>query len=84
MYVGYESRSKAVLIFFADKRGNRALIGITAMNFVLYFLTWIFYRTINKRRDRVWKSMTAEVSFFHFDLGEPYSTNSSRRNNKRT
>jgi len=40
------------------KRGNRALIGITVMNIAIYFLIWLFYRTINKRRDKVWNSWT--------------------------
>ena len=44
-----------------DKRGNRALIGITVMNIVLYGLTWLFYRSINRRRDKIWNSMTLEV-----------------------
>lgn len=46
----------------ADKRGNRALIAICSMNIVLYILTYFFYRTINARRERIWKSWTPEVS----------------------
>ncbi|EIN13829.1 MFS general substrate transporter, partial [Punctularia strigosozonata HHB-11173 SS5] len=42
------------------KRGNRDLIGITVMNIFLYAFTWLFYRAINKRRDRIWNSWTAE------------------------
>lgn len=32
------------------------------MNIFLYILTWFFYRTINRRRDRIWNSMTVQVS----------------------
>ncbi|QRV92579.1 major facilitator superfamily transporter [Ceratobasidium sp. AG-Ba] len=42
------------------KRGNRTLIAICSMNIVLYGLTWVFYRTINKRRDKVWNAWTKE------------------------
>ncbi|KIY50631.1 MFS general substrate transporter [Fistulina hepatica ATCC 64428] len=42
------------------KRGNRILIGICCMNIFLYIGTFFFYRTINKRRDRIWNAMTAE------------------------
>lgn len=31
------------------------------MNIFLYILAWLFYRTINRRRDRRWRSMTPEV-----------------------
>ncbi|KAI0074256.1 MFS general substrate transporter [Panus rudis PR-1116 ss-1] len=40
------------------KRGNRILIAICVLNIVLYAFTYIFYRTINKRRDRIWNAMT--------------------------
>ncbi|KAF8167534.1 major facilitator superfamily domain-containing protein [Crassisporium funariophilum] len=40
------------------KRGNRDLIAICAMNIVLYIGTYIFYRTINARRERIWSSWT--------------------------
>ena len=46
---------------FVDKRGNRALIIISVVNIVIYLLTYLFYSTINKRRDRIWNSWTAEV-----------------------
>lgn len=42
------------------KRGNRVLIGICAMNIALYVFTYFFYRTINKRRERIWNSWTAK------------------------
>ncbi|PCH34067.1 MFS general substrate transporter [Wolfiporia cocos MD-104 SS10] len=41
-----------------DARGNRELIAITAMNICLYSLTFLFYWTINKRRDRLWNAMS--------------------------
>jgi len=49
------------------KRGNRALIGITVMNIFLYLLTWLFYREINRRRDRKWKAMTPEEQQHYLD-----------------
>ncbi|KAI0068062.1 MFS general substrate transporter [Artomyces pyxidatus] len=42
------------------KKGNRALIGICAMNIVLYALTFLFYRALNKHRESIWSAMTAE------------------------
>ncbi|KAF7302502.1 T-complex protein eta subunit [Mycena chlorophos] len=38
------------------KRGNRDLIGICSMNICLYILTWFFYRSLNRWRDRKWNS----------------------------
>jgi len=40
------------------KRGNRALIAVCCMNMVIYGLTFLFYRNINKRRERTWNSWT--------------------------
>ncbi|KAH8879002.1 MFS general substrate transporter [Thozetella sp. PMI_491] len=39
-------------------RGNRALLGITCMNVVLYFLVKAYYVFRNKQRDKKWNSMT--------------------------
>lgn len=55
----FPSGTHAVLL--SDKRGNRALIAICAANIFVYFLTYLFYSTINKRRDRIWNSWTAKV-----------------------
>jgi hypothetical protein len=44
------------------KRGNRDLIIINVMNLVLYALTFVFYRTINQRRDKIWNSWSMKVS----------------------
>ncbi|KAK0198772.1 major facilitator superfamily domain-containing protein [Armillaria mellea] len=49
------------------KRGNRALIGICCMNIVLYILTYIFYRYINARRDKIWNSWTKEEQENYID-----------------
>ena len=49
------------LTFFTDKRGNRALIGITVMNIVLYLFTYLFYRGLNARRARKWNAMSHKV-----------------------
>ncbi|KIY53189.1 MFS general substrate transporter [Fistulina hepatica ATCC 64428] len=40
------------------KRGNRVLISITSMNIVLYLLIFVFYRTINGQRKRIWNRMS--------------------------
>jgi len=49
------------------RRGNTDLIAITCMNIALYFLTWLFYRTINKRRERKWDSMTPDEQQDYLD-----------------
>ncbi|PPQ79901.1 hypothetical protein CVT25_002957 [Psilocybe cyanescens] len=38
------------------KRGNRDLIAICCMNICLYIGNFFFYRTLNARRERTWKS----------------------------
>ncbi|KLO13961.1 MFS general substrate transporter [Schizopora paradoxa] len=40
------------------KRGNRILIAICCVNMVIYGLTFLFYREINRRRDKIWNSWT--------------------------
>jgi len=52
------------------KRGNRALIGICLMNIVLYGLTFIFYRTLNRRRDKIWDSWSAEQRKEYLETAE--------------
>lgn len=32
------------------------------MNITLYGLVWLFYRTVNKRREQIWTGWTEEVS----------------------
>ena len=34
---------------------------------VMYLLTYLFYKTINKRRDRIWNSWTAEEQQRYLD-----------------
>ncbi|KAH8826971.1 major facilitator superfamily domain-containing protein [Flagelloscypha sp. PMI_526] len=41
-------------------RGNKALLGVTCMNITLYALVWLFYRTVNKRREKKWNSWSEE------------------------
>ncbi|KAJ3857261.1 major facilitator superfamily domain-containing protein [Lentinula lateritia] len=43
-----------------DANGNRALLGICSMNIVLYIGTYFFYKSINKRRDRIWNAWSKE------------------------
>jgi len=42
------------------KNGNRILIGVCSMNIVLYILTFFFYRTLNKRREKIWQSWSTK------------------------
>ncbi|KAG9081851.1 hypothetical protein FS749_007332, partial [Ceratobasidium sp. UAMH 11750] len=42
------------------KRGNRTLIAVCSMNIVLYGLVFLFYRTVNRRRDRTWNAWSKE------------------------
>ncbi|EMD30968.1 hypothetical protein CERSUDRAFT_120233 [Gelatoporia subvermispora B] len=49
------------------KRGNRALIGITVLNIVLYLFTYFFYREINTRRDSIWKSWSPQEQKRYLD-----------------
>jgi len=42
------------------KRGNRQLLGILCMNFVLYALVKSYYVFRNKQRDKKWNAMTHE------------------------
>ncbi|TFK41998.1 major facilitator superfamily domain-containing protein [Crucibulum laeve] len=58
------------------KRGNRQLIAITCMNIVLYILTYFFYKTLNARRERIWKSWTPKEQ-------QEYVENTKDEGNKR-
>ncbi|KZV74111.1 MFS general substrate transporter [Peniophora sp. CONT] len=49
------------------KKGNRALIGVNCANLALYALTWFFYRTLNKRRDKTWDRMSTEERAQYLD-----------------
>lgn len=42
------------------RRGNRVLIGICAMNFVLFVGAKAYYVTVNRKRERVWEAMSKE------------------------
>ncbi|OTB06846.1 hypothetical protein M426DRAFT_20594 [Hypoxylon sp. CI-4A] len=42
------------------RRGNRALLGITVFNIVLFYFVKAFYVWRNKLRDRKWNAMTTE------------------------
>lgn len=42
------------------RRGNKVLIGICAYNFVLFIGAKIFYVTVNRRREKIWNSMSTE------------------------
>lgn len=42
------------------RRGNKALIGITCLNLVLYALAKLYYVWKNNKREKIWRSWTAE------------------------
>jgi hypothetical protein len=42
------------------RRGNRVLLGIVALNFVLFAGAKFYYVYVNKKRDRIWDSMSKE------------------------
>ncbi|TFK56233.1 MFS general substrate transporter [Heliocybe sulcata] len=42
------------------KNGNRDLIAICCMNIALYSGTYLFYRSLNRRRDRIWNSWSEQ------------------------
>jgi hypothetical protein len=50
------------IFFLQDRRGNRVLIGINCLNFVLYLFAKGYYIWRNKRRDAIWDKMTSDVS----------------------
>lgn len=58
------------------RRGNKDLIGITCMNFVLYVFAKAFYVYVNKRRDKVWNQMSEEEK-------KDYIENTTDEGNKR-
>lgn len=49
--------------FCSDRRGNRTLIAISAVNLcILYPGTKAYYVWRNKQKDKLWNAMTPEVS----------------------
>ncbi len=42
------------------KRGNMQLLAVNCANVFLYIAVYFYYRTINKRRDKIWNSWTPE------------------------
>lgn len=42
------------------RRGNKVLIGISALTFVVFAGAKLYYVLINKKREQVWNSMTKE------------------------
>jgi len=49
------------------RRGNRVLIGIAAMNIVVYASVKLYYVWRNKSRDRVWNVMSTEERQTYLD-----------------
>jgi len=48
------------------RRGNKVLLGICAYNTVLFVGAKLFYVYINKRRDKIWNSVCAEINPFQW------------------
>jgi len=49
------------------KHGNRVLIAVCSLVIVVQGLTFVFYRTLNKHRDRIWDSWTEEEKKEYLD-----------------
>ena len=58
------------------RRGNKVLIGICSMNFVLFIAAKVYYVVVNRRRERVWSGMTKEEK-------DHYLATTTDRGNKR-
>jgi hypothetical protein len=58
------------------RRGNKQLVAIVSGNIIIYLLVGVYYRWVNKRRDKIWNGMTAE------EKGE-YAKNTKVEGNKR-
>lgn len=42
------------------KTGNKILLAVVCFNIVLYGLTYAYYRALNRKKDKVWNSMSTE------------------------
>jgi hypothetical protein len=58
------------------RRGNKVLIAICAYNFLLFIGAKFYYVAVNKKRDRIWQSMTKEEK-------ETYLETTKEEGNKR-
>jgi hypothetical protein len=58
------------------RRGNKQLVAIVSGNIIIYLLVGVYYRWVNKRRDKIWNGMTAEGK-------EDYAKNTIVEGNKR-
>jgi hypothetical protein len=58
------------------RRGNKQLVAILSDNVIVYLLVGVYYRWVNKRRDKIWNGMTAEEK-------EDYAKNTKVEGNKR-
>ncbi|RFU36076.1 hypothetical protein B7463_g216, partial [Scytalidium lignicola] len=58
------------------KRGNMQLLAVNCANVFLYIAVFLYYRTVNKRRDNIWNSWTPEQR-------EDYVKNTKDEGNKR-
>lgn len=53
------------------------------MNIILYLLAYVFYRTVNARREKIWKSWTPQVSCHPITV-DPFVTQTLTTRNKRS
>jgi hypothetical protein len=58
------------------RRGNKQLVAIVSGNIIIYLLVGVYYLWVNKRRDKIWNSMTAEEK-------EDYAKSTKVEGNKR-
>jgi hypothetical protein len=58
------------------RRGNKVLIAICAYNFVIFIGAKLFYVQTNKKRERLWESMSTEEK-------ETYLETTTDKGNKR-
>ncbi|CAN6659855.1 high-affinity nicotinic acid transporter [Trichomonascus vanleenenianus] len=42
------------------KRGNHVLLALNCVAMLAYGFTWLYYRELNRRKEKVWKNMTAD------------------------
>ena len=58
------------------RRGNKVLMGICAYNFVLFIGAKLYYISVNRKRERLWNSMSN-------DEKETYLSTTKDKGNKR-
>lgn len=52
------------------KRGNKILLGIVAWNFCAFIGAKVYYVLVNRRREKIWGSMSREEKEIYLDTTE--------------